>query len=185
MLQEGEFERLGSGKTVKVNVRVIAATNRNLAEVVQGGRFRADLYYRLNVYPIHLPPLRDRIEDIPLLASIFIKEASQRLGRSFAAIPREVLSRFESYVWPGNVRELQNVIERAAVMSSGPVLRLPEEWNDVVRPEKPPVLPGLLDSTISNGDQIPKQTLNEVERNHIVQVLEQTGWRIEGPRGLR
>ena len=128
VLQEGEFERLGSGKTIKVDVRVIAATNRDLMQAVQRGRFRMDLYYRLNVYPIGLPPLRERREDIGLLAEIFLREASRRLGRLFDPISEEVLAALRRYDWPGNVRELQNVIERAAVISAGRRLKLPEEW---------------------------------------------------------
>src|SRR4029077_15862359 len=110
-----EFERLGSGKTIKVDVRVIAATNRDLLQAVQRGNFRPDLYYRLNVYPIRLPPLREREEDIGLLAGVFLREASRRLGRLFEPISEEVLAALKRYEWPGNVRELQNVIERAAV----------------------------------------------------------------------
>ena len=128
VLQEGEFERLGSGKTIKVDVRVIAATNRNLAEALQRGRFRPDLYYRLNVYPIGLPALRERVEDVGLLAEAFLREASRRLGRVFDPISEEVLEALKSYEWPGNVRELQNVIERAAVISTGRQLQLPEQW---------------------------------------------------------
>ena len=128
VLQEGEFERLGSGKTIKVDVRVIAATNRNLVEGMQRGNFRPDLYYRLNVYPIRLPPLRERREDIGLLAGVFLREASRRLGRLFEPISEEVLEALKCYEWPGNVRELQNVIERAAVVSIGHRLQLPEGW---------------------------------------------------------
>ena len=128
VLQEGEFERLGSGKTIKVDVRVIAATNRDLLQAVQRGRFRVDLYYRLNVYPIRLPPLREREEDIGLLAGVFLREASRRLGRLFEPISEEVLAALKRYEWPGNVRELQNVIERAAVVSIGRRLQLPEGW---------------------------------------------------------
>src|SRR6516162_5172303 len=128
VLQEGEFERLGSGKTIKVDVRVIAATNRNLAEAMQRGRFRPDLYYRLNVYPIGLPALRERVEDVGLLAEVFLGEASRRLGRSYDPISEEVLEALKSYEWPGNVRELQNVIERAVVISTGRRLQLPEQW---------------------------------------------------------
>ena len=128
VLQEGEFERLGSGKTIKVDVRVIAATNRDLLQAVQRGRFRVDLYYRLNVYPIGLPPLRERREDIGLLAEVFLREASRRLGRLFDPISGEVLEALRRYEWPGNIRELQNVIERAAVVSIGRRFQLPEGW---------------------------------------------------------
>ena len=119
VLQEGEFERVGSGKTVKVDVRVIAATNRNLSEAAQRGRFRTDLYYRLNVYPIEIPPLRERREDIGILAEVFLQEAGRRLGKSFGKIPSEVIEALQGYSWPGNVRELENVIGRATVTSTG------------------------------------------------------------------
>ena len=127
VLQEGEIERLGSGKTIKVNVRVIAATNVNLVQAVSKGRFREDLYYRLNVFPIHVPPLRERREDIPLLAGTFLEEAGRRLGRKFDPLSQEILDALENHAWPGNVRELRNVIERAAVTSKGPRLELTPE----------------------------------------------------------
>ena len=119
VLQEGEFERLGSGKTIKVDVRVIAATNRNLSEAAQRGRFRTDLYYRLNVYPIEIPPLRERREDIGILAEVFLQEAGRRLGKSFGKMPSGVIEALQDYSWPGNVRELENVIGRATVTSTG------------------------------------------------------------------
>jgi transcriptional regulator with GAF, ATPase, and Fis domain len=179
VLQEGEFERLGSGRTIKVDVRVIAATNRNLAEAMQRGRFRADLYYRLNVYPIQLPALRERREDIGLLAEVFLEEASRRLGRIFDPIPAEVLGVLRRYEWPGNVRELQNVIERAAVVSTGRMLQLPEAWAVSFGP-----LPSK-DAELSRSiESLHREaTLEELERSHILQVLQQTGWRVEGPKG--
>jgi chemotaxis protein methyltransferase CheR len=128
VLQEGEFERLGSGGTIAVDARIIAATNRNLLEGVGRGRFRADLYYRLNVYPITLPPLRERREDIPLLAQKFLAEAQRRLRRKFRGISPRVHEALQDYDWPGNVRELKNVIERAALTSSTAYLRLPDGW---------------------------------------------------------
>ena len=179
VLQEGEFERLGSGKTIKVNVRVIAATNRDLAKEVQKQRFRQDLYYRLNVYPIEIPPLRARKEDIALLAEVFLREATTRLGRPFEAVPPEVIEALKGYGWPGNVRELQNLIERAVVTSSGPVIKLPEEWEWNSSDERVTVMPGAAD----DGFPVRHATLDELERAHIVQVLRQTNWRIEGPRG--
>ena len=180
VLQEGEFERLGSGKTIKVDVRAIAATNRDLMQAVQRGRFRIDLYYRLNVYPIGLPPLRERREDIGLLAEIFLREASRRLGRLFDPISEEVLEPLRRYDWPGNVRELQNVIERAAVISAGRRLKLPEEWavsfEALSRTEA---------AEVSRAIEAPPReaTLEELERSHILQVLQQTRWRVEGPKG--
>lgn len=180
VLQEGEFERLGSGKTIKVDVRVIAATNRNLAEAMQRGRFRHDLFYRLNVYPITLPPLRERREDIGVLAEAFLQEASRRLGRLFDPISDEVLESLRRHDWPGNIRELKNVIDRAAVVSTGSWLELPEHWAvsirrfsgaapaEVGRPFNP--APG-------------ERTLEEHQRSHILHVMQQTGWRVEGPKG--
>ena len=178
----GEFERLGSGKTIKVDVRVIAATNRDLLQAVQRGRFRMDLYYRLNVYPIRLPPLRERGEDIGLLAGVFLREASRRLGRLFEPISEEVLAALQLYEWPGNIRELQNVIERAAVVSVGRWLQLPEGWG---------VNLGAVSTTTETAEvrrrpieSPPREvTLEELERRHIMQVLQQTRWRVEGPKG--
>jgi len=186
VLQEGEFERLGSGKTIKVDVRVIAATNRNLSEAAQRGRFRSDLYYRLNVYPIEIPPLRERKQDIGLLAEVFLGEASRRLGRGFGRIPRQVIEALQEYGWPGNVRELENVISRAAVTSIGKVIQLPDGWNtadssinlsirtrsDGPAPSSPPR---------ENYER--EATLGELEKVHILEVLHRTNWRIEGPKG--
>src|ERR1700757_4084231 len=118
VLQEKEFERLGSGKTHRINVRLVAATHRNLEEMVARHQFRSDLYYRLNVFPIMLPPLRERREDIPLLVSHFVEVFSRRMGKQISSIPRETLDAFTSYSWPGNVRELQNLIERAVILSA-------------------------------------------------------------------
>ena len=181
VLQEGEFERLGSGKTIKVDVRVIAATNRDLMQAVQRGRFRVDLYYRLNVYPIQIPALRERREDIGLLAEAFLGEAGRRLGRIFDPVPAEVLEVLRRYEWPGNVRELQNVIERAAVVSNGRRLQPPEEWLVSFDP-----LPSNEAAEVSRSsiESLRREaTLEELERSHILQVLQQTGWRIEGPKG--
>jgi formate hydrogenlyase transcriptional activator len=184
VLQEGEFERLGSGKTIKVDVRVIAATNRNLREAMQRGRFRPDLYYRLNVYPIQLPPLRERREDIGLLAEAFLREASRRLGRIFDPIAEEVLEALRRYEWPGNVRELQNVIERAAVISAGRLLQLPEQW---ALADLWGVSAATSAPTAESGypDIGPREesSLDEVGRSYILQILQQTGWRVEGPKG--
>ena len=180
VLQEGEFERLGSGKTIKVDVRVIAATNRNLAEAMQRGRFRPDLYYRLNVYPIQIPALRERREDIGLLAEVFLEEASRRLGRIYDPISAEVLEVLRRYEWPGNIRELQNVIERAAVVSTGRMLQLPETWAVSFDP-----LPSKEAADMNRSIESLRReaTLEELERSHILEVLQQTGWRVEGPKG--
>jgi PAS domain S-box-containing protein len=183
VLQEGEFERLGSSKTIRANVRVIAATNRDLSEAMREGSFRSDLYYRLAVYPIQMPPLRERKEDIGLLVQAFLEEASRRLGRSFEAIPRRVLETLERYDWPGNVRELQNVIERAVVTSTGRELQLPEGWESISLGSYSGVKLGV-NAGISDYEPSAREaTLEEFERKHIVQVLEQTRWRIEGPKG--
>jgi len=186
VLQEGEFERLGSGKTIKVDVRVITATNRNLSEAMQEGRFRSDLYYRLNVYPIQLPPLRERREDIELLAQTFLVEAGRRLGRVFAGMAPGVVEALERYDWPGNVRELQNVIERATVTSTTPMLHLPEEWAAAgVKVPSSVALTSMGDAQPHKNEQraLEEKSLDEVGRNYILRILQQTGWRVEGPGG--
>jgi len=163
VLQDGEFERLGSSRTIKVDVRVIAATNRDLAAQVRKGEFREDLFYRLNVFPLTVPPLRERVDDIPLLAEFFMEKASKRLGKSATVVPTGVMSTLKNHPWPGNVRELENVIERAVINSSGPKLRLAEE---LVSPQKD--LP------------IPLKTMEAIEFDHIVRVLEHTNWKVSG-----
>jgi transcriptional regulator with GAF, ATPase, and Fis domain len=168
VLQDGEFERLGSSVTLKVDVRVITATNRKLERLVREGRFREDLYYRLNVFPITVPPLRERVEDIPLLAQYFTENASKRLGRSTLIITDNVMSKLVAYSWPGNVRELASVIERAVINSSTSKLVLAEDLFRGVNAE-------------SNGE--PLKNLQEIEREHIIRVLEKTSWRIAGPKG--
>jgi PAS domain S-box-containing protein len=164
VLQEGEIERLGSSRTIKVDLRVIAATNRDLDEEVRKGRFREDLYYRLNVFPIRVPPLRDRREDIPVLVWTFLEEFCSRMGKRITQIPRKTMNALESHSWPGNVRELRNVIEHAAIISAGDTLRIPV----------------LVDST--SGLTL-AHTLADIEREHIVKVLEGVGWRVKGPKG--
>jgi chemotaxis protein methyltransferase CheR len=164
VLQNGEFERLGSSQTIKVDVRIIAATNRDLEEEVRKGTFRGDLWYRLNIFPILMPPLRDRVEDIPLLANFFVTKISKRLGKTIEIIPVTVMQALQQYPWPGNVRELENVLERGVIVSSGPKLRLVDELRS--RP--------LADSTSR------KKTLEAVERDYIVSILEQTKWKVGG-----
>ena len=166
VIQDGEFERLGSTGTIKVDVRLIAATNRNLEEEVRRGRFREDLWYRLNIFPITVPPLRDRMEDIALLVDFFVDKISKRLGKSIESIPVSVMNTLQDYQWPGNVRELENVLERAVINSSGPKLHLVDELK---QPHKD------LPTT--------QKTLEEVERDHIVRVLEQTHWKVSGQNG--
>jgi len=165
VLQEGEFERVGGSRTVRVDVRVIAATNRDLNEAVRTGKFRQDLYYRLNVFPIVAPPLRDRRRDIPLLVQHILKRASEKLGRHFAGVSEQSMERLMNYEWPGNVRELEHVIERAAILSKGPYLEIGETLTrDAAREEM-------------------SGRLVDVERVHILRVLRRTGWVIEGRNG--
>jgi transcriptional regulator with GAF, ATPase, and Fis domain len=182
VLQEGEFERLGSSKTIKVSTRVIAATNRDLGSAVKGRMFRDDLYYRLNVYPINLPALRDRKEDIPELVQTFLGEASRRLGRSFHRVPVSVMEGLMKYSWPGNVRELQNVVERMAVTAKDNQLTLPADWlRDSQTPERYELLNSQrVDSAVASQEET---TVESVERSHILRILEQRRWRIEGPQG--
>jgi formate hydrogenlyase transcriptional activator len=165
VLQEGQFERLGSPQTLKVNVRVIAATNRDLTDDLRTGRFRKDLYYRLNVFPIRVPPLRERAEDIPTLVWAFLKEFSSRMGKKITQVPRQTMGMLQSHPWPGNVRELRNVIEHGAIVTSGDTLSVPM----------------LLD-----GDAIvpqPAPTLADSDREHILKALGKTNWRIKGTKG--
>jgi formate hydrogenlyase transcriptional activator len=175
VLQEGEFERVGGSSTIKVKVRVIAATNRKLHDEVSADRFRQDLFYRLNVYPITVPPLRQRREDIPLLVRHYARQIGERLGKSISEVPAQVIREFTKYNWPGNIRELQNVIERAVIVSSDGVLRLPE----------PLVQTGIAPDGEGETFKGPMKvsTLDEAERDHILRALEATGWRIEGPKG--
>ena len=175
VLQEGEFERVGGSSTIKVKVRVIAATNRKLHEEVSARRFRQDLFYRLNVYPITIPPLRQRREDIPLLVSHYAREIGERLGKTINEVPAQVMREFTEYNWPGNIRELQNVIERAVIVAADGVLRLPEPLGQAT-PE-----PAIENKTLS--ESITVSTLDEAERDHILRALEATGWRINGPKG--
>ena len=171
VLQEGQFERVGGAKTCKVDVRVIAATNRQLNAAVVGGKFRADLFYRLNVYPITVPPLRERREDIPPLVHHFAARIAARMGKKIETIPAATMDTLIAYDWPGNVRELRNVIERAIITSTGPALFLPE------------TLEGVAAQTAPRGEPPQFVSLAAVERRHISQVLHATGWRISGEGG--
>jgi PAS domain S-box-containing protein len=171
VLQEREFERVGGSKTIRADVRVIAATNRDLARAVAEGRFRQDLYYRLNVFPIPLLPLRERKEDIPLLVHYFVARFAAKIGRTITRVPKDAMRQLIEYEWPGNVRELENVIERAVILSSGPDLMIAAETLATPAPEQPsPKAP-------------PQASLEDVERTHIISVLKRTGWRIDGPDG--
>ena len=162
VVQDGEFERLGSPKTSHVNVRLIAATHRDLAERVKNGTFREDLFYRLNVFPIHVPPLRERTEDIPLLVMAFVREFEKRMGKTIRGVPRRLMDELKIYPWPGNIRELRNVIERAVIVTAGEKLNL-ELPKSLIAPRS--------------------RTLKEAEYQHILSILEKTGWRIKGPNG--
>jgi PAS domain S-box-containing protein len=164
VLQEGKFERLGSTSTVKVDVRVIAATNRDIKRAVQSGRFRDDLFYRLNVFPITVPPLRERREDIPSLVWFFVKEFSERMGKQIERISLKTMDELQAYPWPGNIRELKNIIERSIILTKGTALKVE--------------LPSMTSAVSSNG-----LTLDEVQREHITSVLDQTGWRVRGKNG--
>jgi transcriptional regulator with GAF, ATPase, and Fis domain len=170
VLQEREFERLGSEKTRSVDVRVIAATSRNLDQAVENGAFRADLYYRLRVVPIEAPPLRERAEDVPMLVWHFIEKARNRHGRTVTAVPEETMEALVAYDWPGNVRELENVIERAVVLSQGSLLAI----HDALITGATSAGPLLVTSTIAAD-------LATVERTHIVNVLKRCEWRVKGP----
>ena len=169
VLQEREFERLGSGRTLRTDARLIAATNRDLAALVEEKKFRADLFYRLNVFPVHMPPLRERAEDIPVLVRHFVEHYARRMKRAIETIPSETMEVLTRYAWPGNVRELQNLMERAVILSPGPVLRVPLGDLDV-----------RATAGLSRG---PAQTLEEAERAHIVATLTDTHWVVAGARG--
>jgi len=175
VIQEGEFERLGGSSTIKVSVRIIAATNRRLHDEVSTGRFRQDLFYRLNVYPITVPPLRQRREDIPLLVSHFARQIGERMGKSISEVPAHVMREFTAYNWPGNIRELQNVIERAVIVSSDTVLRLPEPLGQATN--------ALANEAKASEELTTVSTADEAERENILRALEATGWRINGPKG--
>jgi len=167
VLQEQEFERVGSGRTHRINVRVVAATHRDLAEMVAQKEFRSDLYYRLNVFPVALPPLRERRQDIPQLASHFVEVCARRMGKQIDHIPQDILAAFTSYSWPGNVRELQNLVERAVIRSDNGVLA-----NPLAVSEK-----------LSNAPVPPPSTFGDSQRALILRALQETGWVIGGSGG--
>jgi formate hydrogenlyase transcriptional activator len=168
VLQEQEFERLGSSKTIRVDVRVVAATNIDLGRMVDEKKFRSDLYYRLNVIPIALPPLRERADDIPLLIHFFANKYAQQMKKKIEKIPSEAMAVLSSYHWPGNIRELQNLIERAVILTRGSILEIP--LAELKQPAR-------------NSDPSSKLTLEEVERRHILSVLQESNWVIGGPNG--
>ena len=166
VLQEGEFERVGSSETIKVDVRVIAATNRELKEVVANGTFRSDLFYRLNVFPLKAPPLRDRKGDVLLLVHFFLGKYAKKLGKEVRSVSQKSMESLTNYNWPGNVRELQNVVERAVVLASGSIANID-------------------DSVLQSHSTVHQSidTLENIERHHIVRALNETGWVIHGKRG--
>src|SRR6266403_1304261 len=167
ILQEQEFERLGGTQTLRVNVRLVAATNRNLAAMVSDQQFRSDLFFRLNVFPIRVPALHERTEDIPLLADHFLKEYSRRMDKPIDAIPQSTVERLKQHPWPGNVRELKNFIERAVILTTGSILNAP--LGDLKTP--------------AGAEPMPAVTLREAESSHILKILRETHWVLGGPRG--
>src|ERR1700674_162617 len=167
VLQEQEFERLGSTRTHQVDVRLVAATNRNLVDMVKRNEFRSDLYYRLNVFPIPLPPLRERREDIPALVEHFVEIYARRMNKQIEHIPPETMSTLITYQWPGNIRELQNFIERSVILTSGNVLQ--------------PPLASL--NSAAEAESLGASTLEDAERDHIRKTLDQTRWVVAGPNG--
>jgi formate hydrogenlyase transcriptional activator len=169
ILQEREFERLGSSRTLHSDARLVAATNVDLPRMVDAKRFRPDLYYRLNVFPIRVPPLRERPEDIPLLVRCFVRDCARRMNRRIGLVPADAMDSLLRYSWPGNIRELQNLIERAVILSPGEVLQVPLSE-----------IEGRIGSVKSRA---PHQTLEESERAHILATLKETGWILSGPRG--
>jgi transcriptional regulator with GAF, ATPase, and Fis domain len=181
VLQEREFERVGGSVSIKVDVRVIAATNRDLPKAIREGKFREDLYYRLNVFPIELPPLRERAGDVPLLVQFLVAKFGAQVGRVIESIDQETMQRLTSYSWPGNIRELENILERAIILSDGPTLVIgPEVFmkNASARERD--------DVTATASQQAGNQasgSLESIERNHILAVLRQVDWVIDGPRG--
>ncbi len=191
VLQEHEFEPVGSSRSIRVDVRVIAATNRDLREAVQAGRFRSDLFYRLNVFPIELPPLRERRSDVPQLVAFSISRFSKRLGKKIDGVSRESMENLVNYPWPGNVRELQNVIERAVVLSVGPTLRLDRDLMPLAASTKAMEGPDTeaADTDASEHGKADREspklllTLDEIDRNHILAALQHTGGVVDGPKG--
>ena len=169
VIQDGEFERLGSPRTIKTDVRIIAATNRNLGEEVKNGKFREDLFYRLNVFPITMPPLRQRKEDVPLLVNHFVAKFNKKIGKKIETVSKDTLTILQEYHWPGNVRELESVIERAVIVSQGSALQVLDRFDTFKKPEEP-----------ADGDI---KVLSQLEHDHILQVLQKTAWRIEGKSG--
>jgi formate hydrogenlyase transcriptional activator len=173
VLQEREFERLGSTRTLRTDARLIAATNRDLAALAEEQKFRQDLFYRLNVFPITVPPLRDRREDIPMLVRHFAQQFARRMKKNVETIPSETMEVLTRYEWPGNIRELQNLIERAVILSTGPTLDVPV---DALNPRRSTAVAG------AKGER-GAETLEDADRRHIIAALERTNWVLAGPNG--
>ena len=169
VIQDGEFERLGNPRTIKVDVRIIAASNRNLEEEISNGRFREDLYYRLNVFPITIPPLRTRQEDIPLLVNHFVAKFNKKMGKKIESVSKETLALLQEYHWPGNVRELESVLERAVIISQGAALQVLDRFDSSRKRQQ------------ATGQDV--KSIDELEHDHIQMVLKETGGRIEGKNG--
>jgi len=191
VLQEQEFERLGGNRTQRVDVRVVAASNADLAQLVAERKFRSDLYYRLNVFPIFVPPLRERREDVPLLVRYFVQTFSRRQNKTVEYVPADVMDALVNYSWPGNIRELENLIERAVLLSAGRELRVPLAEIKSAQPV-PPAPGGVFDLSLNPASPAPAavssvsapiSTLEDAERQHILRALRQTQWRVSGPRG--
>ena len=176
VIQDGEFERLGSPRTYKTDVRIIAATNRNLEEEIRGGRFREDLFYRLNVFPITMPPLRKRCEDIPLLVKYFVTKFNKKMGKKIETISKDALNILQQYHWPGNVRELESVVERAVITSQGAALQVLDRFDTFRKQEEPA-------GQQEQAGEHDVRALVDLEHDHILHVLQKTGWRIEGKSG--
>ncbi|HEY4046674.1 MAG TPA: sigma 54-interacting transcriptional regulator [Acidobacteriaceae bacterium] len=191
VLQEQEFERLGSGRTHHISVRLVVATHRDLAQMVARNEFRSDLYYRLNVFPVFIPPLRERRDDIPKLVLHFVEVFSRRMGKRIEQIPQTTMNAFSTYHWPGNVRELQNLVERAMIRSDNGVLPNPLPTSQVSVSSDPKLRADLLPAEVSGrrieapGMTEPHSTdsLDAIQRQHILRVLDRTGWVISGPNG--
>ena len=166
VLQDHEFERLGGTRTIRVNVRLIAATNRDLAQSIATQQFRSDLYYRLSVFPIRMPALQERKQDIPLLVRYFVQHFARRMKKQIETIPAETMNALVNWTWPGNVRELENIIERSVILSQGPILTVP-----------------LSELSLSPQDSLNDGTLENLRRETIVRVLRETGGVLSGPRG--
>jgi formate hydrogenlyase transcriptional activator len=181
VLQEQEFERLGSTRTVRVDVRLVAATNRDLGQMATAGQFRSDLYYRVNVFPVVLPPLRERRDDIPRLVRHFAQKLGRRMGREIEIIPAEVMDKLMNYPWPGNVRELENVVERAVILSHGSALHI--NLNDLKTNHHIPRLEPAVAAFTDAQSLESRATLADAEREHILRALKEAQWVLGGPNG--